>query len=444
MKEEKVISDFAREAVPKELRRSWFSMFFVSCAIGVDLSSVILGAELANGMQLNQAILSVFIGSLLLAILCTTCGIVGSYTNLSTSMITKYVFGKYGAKVFSLILGTSLLGWFGVQVGFFATNAHTVLQDAFHLSINVKVLSVIGGLLMMTTAIFGYRAIEKLSVWSVPLILGLMLLALFLTLKSHSLPASVPKAGEFTFGSAISLVISIFIVGATTQPDITRWSKSRKDAIIATFFGIFIGNSIMIVLAILMLEAMGTNNIMKIFITLGLAIPGVLVLTLAQWTSNTTNLYSSSLGFSLIFMKVRKELLTIILGIISTMLAVLGIYEQFISFLDILAIVIAPIGGIYVAEFFLVKKEFKRYDQKMKAQPVVTRSIISWIVGMLITYLTSAQPLGLSLFSLTSISSLDGFLTGFIVQAVLGKLLKHKDSFQQVNINTGKREEFGE
>ncbi|MDV2583706.1 cytosine permease, partial [Alkalibacillus haloalkaliphilus] len=62
MNEDKVISDYALEAVPKELRRSWFSMFSVLVAVGVDLSSVLLGAELANGMPLNQAILSVCIG----------------------------------------------------------------------------------------------------------------------------------------------------------------------------------------------------------------------------------------------------------------------------------------------------------------------------------------------------------------------------------------------
>lgn len=443
MKEEKVISDFAREAVPKELRRSWFSMFSVLVAIGVDLSAVILGAELANGMPLNQAILSVCVGSLILSILCTICAIVGSSTNLSTAMITKYVFGKYGAQVFSVVLGISLLGWFGVQVGFFATNAHTVLQDAFHLSINVKVLSLIGGFLMMTTAIVGYRSIEKLSVWSVPLLLGLMLFALFLTLKNYSIPVSIPKAGAFTFGSAISLVISIFIVGATIQPDIARWAKSRKDAVIATFFGIFIGNSFMIILSIVMSKAMGTADIMKVFITLGMAIPGVLVLTLAQWTTNTSNLYSSSLGFSLVFTKISRKWLTVILGIISTILAVLGIYDQFISFLNILAIIIAPIGGIYVAEYFFVKTEFQRYKQRLEAKAVVTRSIIAWVAGMLITYLTTAQPSGLSLFSLTSVSALDGFLGGFIVQAMLGKFLKQKDSFQQIMIDKRENEELG-
>ncbi|WP_257347425.1 cytosine permease [Pseudalkalibacillus decolorationis] len=428
------VLDYEREAVPKHLRRTWFSMFSVLVAIGVDLSSVLLGAVLANGMALNQAILSVCVGSFLLAILCTICAIVGASTNLSTSMITKYVFGKYGALAFSIVIGISLLGWFGVQVGFFADNAHTVLREAFGMSINVKVLSLIGGILMMTTAIYGFRAIEKLSVWSVPFLLGLMLLTLFLTLKNYSLPSEIQNAGAFTFGSAISLVISIFIVGATISPDISRWAKSRRDAIISTFFGIFIGNSFMIIVAILLSKSMGTDDMMRIFITLGMAIPGVLVLTLAQWTTNTSNLYSSSLGFSLIFTKVSKKWLTVILGIVATTLAVLGIYDQFISFLNILAVVIAPIGGIYVSEYFFVKTEFKRYENQLEARKIVTRSIIAWIIGIIITYMTTTQPTGLELFSLTTIPSLDGFLIGLVVQATLGKLFNQKVFIQQIDI----------
>lgn len=427
MKENKAMSDFAREVVPKEFRRSWFAMFSVFVAIGVDLSSVILGAELANGMPLNDAILSVCVGSLLLAILCSICAVVGSSTNLSTSMITKYVFGEYGAKLFSIVIGVSCLGWFGVQVGFFAENAHTVLRDAFHVTIDVQTLSIIGGLLMMTTAIYGYQAMEKLSVWSVPLLLGLMLICLFLVLKDHSLAVSIPTTGAFTIGGAISLVISMFIVGATISPDITRYAKSKKDAIIATFFGIFIGNSFMIIVSILMSKAMGTGDMMKIFLVLGWAIPGVVILTLAQWTTNTTNLYSSSLGFALIFTKIPKWLLTVILGIIATTLGVLGIFDRFISFLFILSIVVAPIGGIYVSEFFLIKREFRRYDSQLAARPVVVRSLVAWGMGMLVTYLTTDQPTGLALFSITTVSSLDGFLTGFIVQTVLGKWFHSKD-----------------
>ena len=55
--------NYALEPVPDDMKRGWVSMFCVLVAIGVDLSSVILGAELANSMPIDQAILSVVVGS---------------------------------------------------------------------------------------------------------------------------------------------------------------------------------------------------------------------------------------------------------------------------------------------------------------------------------------------------------------------------------------------
>ena len=49
--------------------------------------------------------------------------------------------------------------------------------------------------------------------------------------------------------------------------------------------------------------------------------------------------------------------------------------------------------------------------------------------------MTTAQPSGLELFSLTTIPSLDGFITGFVVQTVIGKLSSQKASIHQMNVN---------
>ena len=141
--------NYALEQVPDDMKRGWVSMFCVLVAIGVDLSSVILGAELANSMPIDKAILSVVVGSFCSAVLYTICSLVGSSTSLSTSMITKQVFGELGSKIFSLVIGVSLLGWFGVQVGFFSENAEILLNN-FNMGIDIRFISLIGGLLMMS------------------------------------------------------------------------------------------------------------------------------------------------------------------------------------------------------------------------------------------------------------------------------------------------------
>ena len=75
--ENQAVENYALEQVPDDMKRGWKSIFCVLVAIGVDLSSVILGAELANSMPLDKAILSVVVGSFLSAILYKLCSLVG-------------------------------------------------------------------------------------------------------------------------------------------------------------------------------------------------------------------------------------------------------------------------------------------------------------------------------------------------------------------------------
>ena len=410
-------NDYALEKIPQDQKRGWVSMFSVLVAIGVDLSSVLLGSELAASMSTKDAILAVLVGSFLMAILYTACALVGSSTSLSTSMITKYVFGEVGAKIFSLVIGISLLGWFGVQVGFFAENAQLVLSEIFNIDISVSILSLIGGLLMMSTAIIGYSAMEKLSVYSVPFLLILMMVTLFMAVSKNSLPTDEVIQNSMTFAQGVSLAMSIGIVGAIISPDISRWSKTKKDCILSSFFGMVFGNSFMIIVSIILVKVMKTDDIMGIFMILGLAIPGILILTLAQWTTNTSNVYSSALSISLVFKKISIKKLTIILGLIATSLAVMGIYNNFFVFLDILGIIVAPVAGVYVSEFFIVKKEINEDMKLTNHKKVVIRSIIAWIVGIIVTYMSY-----MGIINLTTISTLDGFIIGFMSQAILSKV----------------------
>ena len=158
---------------------------------------------------------------------------------------------------------------------------------------------------------------------------------------------------------------------------------------------------------------------MNIFITLGIAIPGMIILTLAQWTTNTSNIYSSSLSIATVFEKIPQNKLTVGLGIIATLLAVFGIYESFTDFLNLLGIVIAPVGGVYTAEYYIIKREFEEFKNTLTTKPVVTRSIIAWVIGIVVTALSTY-----GFMSLTTIASLDGFLVGFVAQVILGKILK--------------------
>jgi len=424
-------NDYEREAVPLSERKKWLSISFVWIAVGIDLSAMLFGAELGGGMSFKDALLAVIIGSVLLGIFASFCAYVGAVTGLSTSMISRFTFGIFGSKFVSLFIAVSLLGWFGVQAGFFAENAQAAIHGAFGFSMPLPLLGGIGGVLMMTTAVFGYRAIEKLSSWSVPLLIFLVVLSVILAIRKYGLDAlSTPVENKYSLGMAISLVIGIFVVGAVISPDVSRWARSKKDAVLASFFGFFFGNSFMIIVAMILSRLMDESNLTTIMMTIGLGVPGILVLILAQWTTNTNNAYSAGLGLSVVFTKVNKAYLTIGAGLLGTLLAVLGIYNNFIDFLSIMTMFISPIGGVYTALYYVGGKQFfnKAYDKSFKILP-----LLAWALGTFISWLTMEAPIGKALFTLTTISSIDSFLVAFAFQALFIIMFKMKHKGVQQN-----------
>lgn len=63
---------------------------------------------------------------------------------------------------------------------------------------------------------------------------------------------------------------------------------------------------------------------------LGLGFFGAIVLIIGQWTTNDNNLYTSVLGLMNTLdgiVKISRIKLTFIIGVISTMIATLGVYK---------------------------------------------------------------------------------------------------------------------
>src|SRR5699024_1656185 len=166
----KLIEDYELQPVPDEERQGWFKQTMVWIAGIVALSATALGGALGSGMSLNEAIFASIIGTFLLSILSALCCAVGAKTGLSTALVSSFALGRYGSMVVSVVIALSLFGWFGVQLDLFGSSLNKVILDVFGLNIAPSILIIIGGILMTLTACIGYRAIEKLSLFAVPLL----------------------------------------------------------------------------------------------------------------------------------------------------------------------------------------------------------------------------------------------------------------------------------
>ncbi len=72
--------DYEREPVPMAKRKGWFVISLIWIAIGIDLSGIMLGMELGAGLSFRDALISVIIGSFILAVIGSLCAYVGART----------------------------------------------------------------------------------------------------------------------------------------------------------------------------------------------------------------------------------------------------------------------------------------------------------------------------------------------------------------------------
>ncbi len=418
----KIFVDYEREPVPDGLGRTWLEMGLVWVGIGMCLAALMLGGVVGNGLNLKLAAGAIVLGALVLTVINALCSVVGADTRLSTAMIGRFAFGDAGVYVVAFILALGCYGWFAVQLGLFGETAVAGINLITGTTISTKIFIVIGGLLMLATAIYGYRGIAILSKIAVPVLTILLLVSLIKILGNHpwsNLVAEPPPGKQMPFGVAASIIAGSFMVGAVIGPDITRYARNRKHAIGASIFGFLIGFTLMVYLGSILAHAVGEWDAVKMMIGLGWGLIAIFVLILAQWTTNDNNLYSAALNFSVMFRAWPKWKLTLIAGILGIIIAVLGIYGRFIGWLMVLSATIPPIGGVYVADYFLFHRKMYKFENLSKIPKWRPLMFAAWAGGSLTAFCTTQPPNGFGLFRLTTVSALDAIVVAIVLQAIL-------------------------
>jgi len=423
----RIFIDYEREPVPDQFGKTWFEMGIVWVGIGMCLAALMIGGVVGNGLNLKLAAGAILLGTIVLTVVSSLCSVVGADTRLSTAMIGRFAFGDVGVYVAAFILALGCYGWFAVQLGLFGETAVTGVNLITGTKVSSNIFIVIGGILMMITAIYGYRGIAILSKIAVPALSVLLLVSLIRVLDDNpwsKLVTEPPPGDPMPFGVAASIIAGSFMVGAVIGPDITRYAKNRKHAVGASIFGFLIGFTIMLYLGSVLAHAVGEWDAVKIMVGLGWGLIAMVVLILAQWTTNDNNLYSAALNFSVMFRAWPKWKLTLIAGILGIIIGVLGIYGRFVGWLLILSATIPPIGGVYVADYFLFHRNMYTFENLSKMPKWRPLMFSAWAGGALVAFCTTHPPSGFGLFRLTGVSAVDAIVVAVLLQVILTSLFR--------------------
>ena len=409
MSAQKNVETNALAVKTEDQRQGWISLAFVQAGICVCVPSFLEGALLAEAMPFKEAVMAGVVGNLIVVVLMSILGFMGSDLGLASCSLAESTFGKKGARyIISIIYALNLVGWFGINNQECGQSFSNFMQSSFGIGIPVPVSSIVWGIIMLITAVFGMEAIEKLNYVSIPLLMIVMFIGTVMACGKYGLGMLDQEVERtMTFAGGVGLAFDFYAVGVITAADVTRFQRSRADTIKSTVLGVFPLAVIQLVMGAMLTKMSGDYDISSVLITVGLPLLGVISLVMSTWTTNVSNAYSAGLNLVMAFNTPdnRRREVTVIAGVVGIILGVCGILAHVEDVLGMLAYLVCPVGGVMLADYFFVGKGKPENWHSLEGWNWV--GVITWFISVVISFIFQIDYLGI------------------IVSAVLYMILEH-------------------
>lgn len=407
--------EYAQSQVPAAAATcSGWQIAIVKIGVILALPAFIIGAQIGFSMGLARAAVSVAVGAVVLGVLSALTGTIGAVTRQSTALIIRYAFGTLGARLVSALLGATLIGFFAVTVELFGRSLAALSQDVFGLQVGASACIIGGGALMVLTSIYGFRGLKRLADVAVPVkLIGLMWVVV-IALRDRGMDELFAAPTQpASLGVGISAVIGGVAVGATIFPDLTRFARTSGHAKAAAIGSYVLAFPLVLLLAAIPSIVTQEADLLRIMVTMSLGLPAFVFLVFAAWTTNTSNLYSASLGLSSLFGNRSFPVLAAAAGALGIALALFGITDSLMPFLVVLGVSIPPIAGVYLADFYIVRRQ--RYDEEsLRTLPGISwRAFAAWGAGVTLGLAGAAD-----LIRFTGVPAIDSILIAFVTYSL--------------------------
>ena len=426
---EKNSADNPVTALSKQQKRNAGPLLALAFGWGFLVTGLFTGGLLGNGLPFwPDIVLASFLGNLVNFIIGAFVGYIGYKTACNSGILYRYVYGNAGAYIPVVFISILLIGWQGIVVGAFGATWTTALHPELPVSeifssTTFYIAAVFAGILYTATTYFGVKGLEKVSIPSVAVLVFVGLYAIYLNIQQagglsnfQALSAELAAKNPLTMVQAINLVIGSWIVGAVVMPEYTRFAKKTWVAIAIPFIVLIFAQWFLQIVGALGGIVSGDFMFTTYLMDQGMIIAwiGIIGMSLALWTTGDANLYLPVIQTSSIF-KRPQHVTTVICGTLGTILG-LGLYQNFMEWINLLASIVPPLIGPVIVEYYFVNREkfhTGHFDNISKWNPA---AFIAYILGAASTFYSPDW----------GTPSLIGLLVSMLVYLILRMSLKTK------------------
>jgi cytosine permease len=373
-------------------RREAFPLLTLAFGWGFLVTGLLTGGALGQGLPFwPDLVVASFLGNAMNFVIGGLVGYMGYKTACNSGLLYRFAYGNIGAYLPVLFVALLTIGWQGIVVGAFGfTWAQSFDSPTFY------AVALGAGLLYTFTTFFGVSALEKVSMPSVVLLVGVGVYAAWLNVDKvggwgNFVAMSADKSAQspLSMKDAINLVVGSWIVGAIVMSEYTRFAKKAWVALAIPFVVLIISQWFLQIVGSMGGIVSGTYEFTTYMLEQGMIIGGLglIAMSLALWTTGDTNLYLPSIQTASVFRRPQK-VTTLICGLLGTILG-LGLYQHFLSWIGLLASLVPPLIGPIIVDYYLVNR--MNYDSNdLKRLPLWNPvAIAAYVIGAIVAYASS-------------------------------------------------------
>jgi NCS1 family nucleobase:cation symporter-1 len=352
---------------------------------------------IAGGMNWWQAILTVTLGNLIVLVPMILNGHAGTKYGITFPVFARAAFGVYGTHVASVLRAVVACGWFGIQTWIggsaiyqllllqwpgLADSAVLGLLGNEHIQVNLAQFLCFLAFWAVNIGIFwrGMESIRVVENWGAPLLIGLGLALLAWAYVQAdgfgpmlSQPDKFETRADFwrAFFPGLTAMVGFWATLSLNIPDFTREAKSQRDQMLGQFLGLnttmplyaFIGVAVTSATVVIFGEEIWNPvDLLARFEAPMVMIVSMFSLTLATLTTNlAANVVAPSTAFSNFLPRaISLRMGGVITGIVGILMMPWKLVADPSGYIFTWLIgysgLLGPIGGILVADYFLVRR----------------------------------------------------------------------------------------
>ena len=353
-------------------KTSTFSNGLLWFGASISIAEIFTGTLLAP-LGFKTGILAIIIGHVIGCILLYYAGTIGAESGKSSMESVGYSFGSQGRIFFALLNVLQLVGWTAVMIIQGARAMGIILNSSIGMQGDLVWCMVIG-ITVLIWILIGTKNIEKINIFAVG---GLLILTFVLSFVVFKGGSPIVVSEKMSFGLAVELSVAMPL---SWLPLISDYTKDAKNPILATRISVmsyFAGSVFMYIMGLGSAIFTGESDIATIMFKSGLGLTGVFIILFSTVTTTYLDVYSAGVSLKTINRKLPERLMTVIVCVIGTFIAMFFPVEQYESFLYLIGSVFAPMIAILTADYFILKKDYSNESFNVV-------NCLIWVVGFLI------------------------------------------------------------